>query len=532
MHASPLEGRPERDPPAARELRAQLIAHLAETGEVHDPRVEEALRSTPRHLFVPAGESLYAAYANEPLPIGYQQTISQPAVVAMMTEALELSGSERVLEIGTGSGYQAAVLSRLAREVYSIELVPQLAESAAARLRELGYANVHVRQGDGHLGWPEHAPFDSIIVTAAAESVPGSWTDQLAEGGILVAPVGRDFMQSLLKYRKRDGRLTHEDLGWVAFVPCRHAAPGGDAACVTFLQWALPRLHLRWRGFRKVRKLVCKRVLRRARELGLEGFDAYRTRLEASPGEWEKLDELCRIPISRFYRDRGVFDSIRGEILPDLATRALARGANRLRAWSVGCASGEEPYSLSMIWRLDVGRRFPSLALDIVATDADGTMLERARRGRYGAGSLRLLPPEWRSLAFQDADGLSCLRDELREGVAFRREDVRTTMPEGRFDLILCRNLVFTYFEPALEQAVATRIVERLVDRGALVVGCHERPPDLEELTPVPGVRCAYVRSGCASALSAPSPSAAVALGGQAGTLPTGPAACELGRSP
>lgn len=126
-----------------------------------------------------------------------------------------------MLEIGTGSGYQAAVLSVLCREVYSIELVPELAEASAARLKRLGYENVHVRRGDGHRGWPEHAPFEGVIVTAAAPSAADAWVQQLAEGGIVVAPIGVGRGQRLMRYRKRRGRTTSEDLGWVAFVPCR-----------------------------------------------------------------------------------------------------------------------------------------------------------------------------------------------------------------------------------------------------------------------------------------------------------------------
>jgi chemotaxis protein methyltransferase CheR len=398
------------------------------------------------------------------------------------------------------------------REVYSIELVPELAETSAARLQALGCANVDVRQGDGYFGWPEHAPFDRILVTAATPSVPSSWLEQLADGGVLVAPVGGGWPQSLLRYRKHRGHTTRENLAWVAFVPCRRAeqkAPplAGDSACVAFLQWALPRLNLRWPGFRKVRKLVCKRVVRRARELGLEGLDAYRARLEASPEEWARFDELCRIPISRFYRDRAVFDSLRSTLLPHLATCALARGERTLHAWSVGCASGEEPYSLSMAWQFDVARRFRSLALDILATDADEVMLERARRGCYAGSSLKLLPAEWRSLAFRDQGGSSCIRDELRERVTLSRQDVRTTMPDGPFDLALCRNVVFTYFEPELQRTIAERIVDRMAEGGVLVVGCHEVAPPLATLSPFPGVRCAYVaahtpRPSCAPGFS------------------------------
>jgi chemotaxis protein methyltransferase CheR len=507
----------ELDPPQARELRDRLVADLVEFGDVRGEHVKEALRSVPRHLFVPTGEPLYAAYANQPLPIGYGQTISQPSAVAWMTDALELSGPERILEIGTGSGYQAAVLSLLAREVYSVELEPALAESSAARLRDLGYANVHVRQGDGRFGWAEHAPFDRVIATAAPVAVPPAWFDQLAVGGILVAPVGGSWGQSLLRWRKLHDGTTRENLGPVAFVPCRGAelpvpatATQRDAACVAFLQWALPRLQLRWPGFRKVRKLVCKRVLRRAHELGLEGFDDYRKQLALSSVEWSELDALCRIPISRFYRDRAVFDALRSDLLPRLSEQALARGETTLRAWSVGCASGEEPYTLSMIWRFDVARRFPWLDLRIVATDADETMLERARRGCYAEGSLRLLPPELRLRGFDEEAGLHRVRDEVRANVAFQRQDVRTAMPDGPFDLVLCRNIVFTYFEPSLQRTIAERIVGRMIEGGLLIVGCHERAPDLAGLAPLLGARGAYIRGGepCASRRSSSAASA------------------------
>jgi chemotaxis protein methyltransferase CheR len=267
-----------------------------------------------------------------------------------------------------------------------------------------------------------------------------------------------------------------------------------DAACVAFLQWALPRLQLRWQGFRKVRKLVCKRVLRRARDLGLSSLDEYREKLMVSPEEWSRLDALCRIPLSRFYRDRAVFDVLRSEILPRLSERAIARGDTTLRTWSVGCASGEEPYTLSMIWRFDVARRFPSLDLRIVATDADEVMLERARGGCYAEGSLRLLPTDLRSRGFLEDAGLHHVRDEIRGHVMLQCQDVRTTMPDGPFDLVLCRNVVFTYFEPSLQQTIAERIAGRMIEGGVLVVGCHERAPDLAALAPLPGARGAYVR--------------------------------------
>lgn len=187
---------------------------------VSDARVIEAIATVPRHEFVPKPHRANA-YEDRPLPIGHDQTISQPYVVARMTEALDLDPSDVVLEIGTGSGYQAAVLAELCGQVYTIEIVPELGETARRRLAELGYDNVAVRVGDGYQGWPEHAPFDAIIVTAAPESVPQPLIDQLKPGGRLVIPVGpQSGAQQLLLVRKdSDGNITRESLELVRFVP-------------------------------------------------------------------------------------------------------------------------------------------------------------------------------------------------------------------------------------------------------------------------------------------------------------------------
>jgi protein-L-isoaspartate(D-aspartate) O-methyltransferase len=209
------------DPAEARARRAELVNELR--FEVQDARVLDAIGRVPRHLFAPR-LSLRRAYVNDAEPIGCAQTISQPSVVAIMTEALALRGSERVLEIGTGSGYQAAVLSLLCAEVFTIEVFEELADEAAARLEKLGYRNVRVRAGDGHRGWAEAAPFDRIVITAAPEEVPQRLFDQLADGGILVAPVGSAFgIQSLLRWRKKGDALTSDELGAVTFVPMVHA---------------------------------------------------------------------------------------------------------------------------------------------------------------------------------------------------------------------------------------------------------------------------------------------------------------------
>jgi protein-L-isoaspartate(D-aspartate) O-methyltransferase len=193
----------------------------AETGRASlDARVLAALHKVPRHRFVPAEQEPYA-YANRPLPIGNGQTISQPFIVALMTDMLGLKPTDRVLEIGTGCGYQAAVLAELAREVYTIEIVAPLAREAAARFAELGYRNVNARSGDGYRGWPAHAPFDAIIVTAAAPEVPPALIEQLKPGGKLVIPVGAQWSGQELRIIEKDqqGKTTTRNALPVRFVP-------------------------------------------------------------------------------------------------------------------------------------------------------------------------------------------------------------------------------------------------------------------------------------------------------------------------
>lgn len=202
------------------ELRLRMVENTIEARDISNQDVLEAMRTVPRHKFV-LPEYLGQAYADHPLPIGYGQTISQPYIVAWMTELLELQPGDKVLEIGTGSGYQAAVLSELESvEVYSIEIVPELAEIAADRLEKSGYSNVHVTQGDGYYGWQEHAPFDAIIVTAAPDHLPSLLPGQLAEGGHLVIPIGPPGgYQTLWKFVIEAGDLKAYNLGGVRFVP-------------------------------------------------------------------------------------------------------------------------------------------------------------------------------------------------------------------------------------------------------------------------------------------------------------------------
>jgi protein-L-isoaspartate(D-aspartate) O-methyltransferase len=194
----------------------QQIAHRG----LYDPRLLSAFEAIPRHLFVPPEYRRYS-YEDGPLPIGFNQTISQPYIVALMTNLLELQGREHVLEVGTGSGYQAAILSQLAMDVHTIEIIPYLAAGAEKLLIELGCQHVHCHLGDGSLGWPVDAPYDGILVTAAAPSVPQELLDQLAEGGRLVLPVGVGGYQKLDIWRKEKGNFKQQTSIGVAFVPLR-----------------------------------------------------------------------------------------------------------------------------------------------------------------------------------------------------------------------------------------------------------------------------------------------------------------------
>jgi protein-L-isoaspartate(D-aspartate) O-methyltransferase len=196
--------------------RRELIAELRSDG-INSQNVLDAMLKVPRHEFVPASYR-HQAYQNRPLPIGQDQTISQPYIVAYMTEAAEIASGEKVLEIGTGSGYQAAVLAELAKEVYTIEIIPQLADGARAVLNRLGYKNVEVRTGNGYLGWPEKAPFDAIVVTAAPDQVPQVLVEQLAVKGKMIVPVGTSFQQMTIISKTEAGVVERKTIP-VAFVP-------------------------------------------------------------------------------------------------------------------------------------------------------------------------------------------------------------------------------------------------------------------------------------------------------------------------
>jgi len=265
-----------------------------------------------------------------------------------------------------------------------------------------------------------------------------------------------------------------------------------DCQCVEFLQWALPRLQMCWPGFRKVRKQVCKRIDRRIKQLGLMDVAAYRAYLQASSAEWSVLDSFCRISISRFYRDQSVFDCLGGEVLPSLASLAQERGDNTLRCWSAGCASGEEVYTLAIVWKLRVEPQHADVSLRIVATDSDPELLDRARHGCYFISSLKDFPREWLPVAFDQQDNSYCVRPAFRDPVELVLQDIRYVIPEGTFDLVLCRQLAFTYFDEALQRETLQQILAKLQPGGIFVAGKQEPLPagclELEEYRPRMGI--------------------------------------------
>ncbi len=201
------------------DLRERMVTTQIVARGIKDPRVIEAMRKVPRHLFVP--EKIRGrAYDDRPLPIGEGQTISQPYIVAFMTEALSLSSGDKALEIGTGSGYQAAILAEIVKEVYTIEIRPRLGETARERLKEMGYSNIFVEIGDGYKGWPEKAPFNAVIVTCAPERIPRPLIDQLTEGGRMIIPVGeKRGIQKLVLLKKEKGIIIKKAVMNVLFVP-------------------------------------------------------------------------------------------------------------------------------------------------------------------------------------------------------------------------------------------------------------------------------------------------------------------------
>jgi chemotaxis protein methyltransferase CheR len=259
------------------------------------------------------------------------------------------------------------------------------------------------------------------------------------------------------------------------------------------LQWALPYLHMRWAGFRQVRGQVCKRIGRRLEELHLPDLKSYRQYLENNPLEWHILDTMCRITISRFYRDKRVFDLLSSHVFPEVIATALRQGDRSLSCWCIGSASGEEPYTVSLFWEfseIDTQK----LPLEILATEIDQALLNRARSACYPASSIRDLPADITSRAFTRTNGLFCLKEQFRKRVKFLQQDIRNIQPDSQFHLIFCRNLVLTYFSLDLQEKILKEIFLRLKPAGSLIIGAHENiPASLPGLVPwFPGKTSCY----------------------------------------
>jgi chemotaxis protein methyltransferase CheR len=253
-----------------------------------------------------------------------------------------------------------------------------------------------------------------------------------------------------------------------------------DADCVEFLQWALPQLGRRWDGYRKVRRQVCRRLWRRVGELGLDSIAEYRSLLERDPDEWPRLDAMTNITISRFYRDRAVYDFLRSEVLPTLIEQARGAGRSIVRVWSAGCANGEEPYTLTIIWELALAPMARDIGLEILATDIKPVVLHRAAQARYPRSALRDLPAPWRETAFSPEDDELVLLPRFRRGVKFAHHDIRSGPPNGPFDLVLCRYLAFTYFDDIGQRDMARALASVIEPGGALILGNRENPPSDE----------------------------------------------------
>jgi len=248
-----------------------------------------------------------------------------------------------------------------------------------------------------------------------------------------------------------------------------------EKECIEFLRWCLPKMQFRWEGFRRVRRQVCKRIQKRLKDLALRNIMEYREYLESHPAEWDILDSLCHITISRFYRDKKIFDEIRNTIFPLLINEAIHQGINKIWCWSAGCASGEEPYTLRLIWD-----HFMSIVIrnkincKIIATDSHEEMLKRARKGIYPASSLKDLPEFLKQNGFQQIGNQYQIADQLKKNITFLKQDIRREMPDAQFQMILCRNLVFTYFSKDLQSSLLKLLREKLQPGGFLIIGSHE----------------------------------------------------------
>ncbi len=253
-----------------------------------------------------------------------------------------------------------------------------------------------------------------------------------------------------------------------------------DQSYIDFLQWCLPQLNYKWEGFRKVRKQVFKRLSRRVSELNLLTLVEYKNYLINNGSEWKVIDTLCHITISRFYRDKKVFDTIKSVILPMLAKASIKRKEKELRFWSAGACSGEEPYTLNIIWKLSfLPCLDEKLHTHILATERHSYLLDRAKLAVYRASSLKDLPQDFVLKAFNKVNNEFKLKDIFKENVEFVEQNILNEMPDFEFDLILCRNLVFTYYKVDIQINILNKLTNKLKPGGFLIIGSHETLPDI-----------------------------------------------------
>ncbi len=249
-----------------------------------------------------------------------------------------------------------------------------------------------------------------------------------------------------------------------------------EILCTEFLKWALPQLGLRWEGYRKVKRQVCKRINARIASLRLGSFSCYKEYFSKNPDEWKILDGMMHISISRFFRDYKSWEMLSEKLLPELAAKAIDE--NRpLRCWSAGCASGEEPYSLAILYHQKLKHSFPSLNFQLIATDANTHLLQRAAEACYPAGNVKEVPAKWLQSSFKKINGEYCLHDNIKNTVTFLHQDIRNKIPEGQFDLVFCKNLVGMYFAKERAIEVFNLITLSIQPDGFLLTGNHEPVP-------------------------------------------------------
>ncbi len=267
-----------------------------------------------------------------------------------------------------------------------------------------------------------------------------------------------------------------------------------DDELVSFLQWALPKIGFRWKGFKKVRRQIGKRLKLRLSELDLYDIGAYKELLQTAPAEWGVFKSFCNITISRFYRDKAVFKTIQENVFPDLIKLAKKTDKQHLNFWSIGCCSGEEPYTIAILWdEYLISDLNDQISPEILATDISPALIQRAQNAIYTTSGVRDLPNHLINRSFKVDNRQYVLKDRYKKNIDFQIQDICTTIPKDKFNIILCRNLIFTYFDYTIQKRLLNKILKNLVDGGFLVIGIHEKlPPGEFLLQQIEGINCIF----------------------------------------